>query len=303
MRKSEGFRIYEGLEGVKPALRGKVRDIYDLGDKLIIVATDRISAYDSVLPTPIPGKGIVLTVLSASWCRLMADVPSHLISTDVSSYPSPFDSFERQLAGRSMLVKRAKRIDLECVVRGYLSGSAWNEYSRSGSVCGIRLPKGLRMSDRLDEPIFTPSTKARSGHDENITLEKAASIVGEDVARELRRISLSIYERAREYASKRGIIVADTKFEFGFIDNHIAVIDEVLTPDSSRFWLAEQYEPGISPPSLDKQFVRDYLDSVGWDHSPPAPSLPKEIVEKTAERYRLALKLLFPDIEIERYMR
>lgn len=303
MKRSEGFRTYEGLEGVKPAFRGKVRDIYDLGDKLVIVATDRISAYDSVLPTLIPGKGIVLTLLSAAWCRLMTDVPSHLVSTDVASYPSPFDSFEEQLAGRSMLVKRAKRIDLECVVRGYLSGSAWNEYSRNGSVCGIRLPKGLRMSDRLDEPVFTPSTKAQSGHDENITLDQAAVIVGEDVAREVRKLSLSIYERAREYASRRGIIIADTKFEFGFIDGRIAIIDEVLTPDSSRFWLAEQYEPGISPPSLDKQFVRDYLDSIGWDHSPPAPSLPDEIVEKTAERYRLALKLLFPDIDIERYMR
>ncbi len=292
-----------GLPGIEPAFRGKVRDIYDLGDRLIIVASDRISAYDSILPTPIPGKGVVLTLLSAAWAKWLTGIPHHILATDVSAFPPPYDAFERELGGRSMLVRKARRIDLECVVRGYLAGSGWKEYRESGAVCGIPLPKGLRMSDRLDEPIFTPSTKADSGHDRNITIEEAGEIAGPEVVREIRRLSLDIYRRAREYAAVRGIIIADTKFEFGFIDGRVALIDEVLTPDSSRFWLSNEYRPGASPPSLDKQFVRDYLDTIGWDHNPPAPELKEEIVRKTSERYRMALTSLFPEIIMERYER
>lgn len=290
------------IGGVAPAFRGKVRDVYDLGDRLIIVASDRISAYDSILPTPIPGKGVVLTALSAAWTAWLAGVPHHIVSTDVAAFPAPFDRHERELGGRSMLVRRAKRIDLECVVRGYLAGSGWQEYRRAGTVCGIALPAGLRQSDRLPEPIFTPSTKADSGHDENVTFEQAARIVGEEAAVEARRLSLEIYGRARAYAAARGIVIADTKFEFGYIDGRLALIDEVLTPDSSRFWLAGEYAPGASPPSLDKQFVRDYLDASGWNHDPPAPPLPAEVVARTAERYLMALRLLFPDLNIERYL-
>ncbi len=291
------------LPGIEPAFRGKVRDIYDLGDRLIIVASDRISAYDSILPTPIPGKGIVLTLLSAAWAKWLTGIPHHILETDVFAFPPPYDAFARELGGRSMLVRKARRIDLECVVRGYLAGSGWKEYRESGAVCGIPLPKGLKMSDRLDEPIFTPSTKADSGHDRNITIEEAGEVAGPDVVREIRRLSLDIYRKAREYAAARGIIIADTKFEFGFIDGRVALIDEVLTPDSSRFWLAKEYRPGVSPPSLDKQFVRDYLDAIGWDHNPPAPELEEDIVRKTSERYRMALTSLFPEIKIERYQR
>jgi phosphoribosylaminoimidazole-succinocarboxamide synthase len=292
-----------GLSSIRPSFSGKVRDVYDLGDRLIVVASDRISAYDSILPTAIPAKGIVLTTLSVEWMRWLEGIPNHLIETDVAAYPPPFDGFAEELGGRSMLVRKAERIDLECVVRGYLAGSGWKEYRERGAVCGIALPKGLRMSDRLEEPIFTPSTKATTGHDRNITIEEAASIAGEQAAREVRRLSLAIYGRAREYAAARGIIIADTKFEFGWIEGRVALIDEVLTPDSSRFWLADEYAPGASPPSLDKQFVRDYLDAVGWDHNPPAPPLSDDIVRKTAERYRLALDRLFPGVNIERYAR
>ncbi len=299
---SEKERGGGSLPGIDPAFRGKVRDVYDLGDRLIVVASDRISAYDAILPTPVPGKGIVLSTLSAAWTRWLADVPHHIINTEPSEYPAPFNAFARELGGRSMLVRKAKRIDLECVVRGYLAGSGWKEYRNDGSVCGILLPPGLVQSERLDEPIFTPSTKADSGHDVNITVEEAERIAGAEVVREAQRLSLAIYGRAREYAARRGIIIADTKFEFGVIDGRVSLIDEVLTPDSSRFWLASEYRPGISPPSLDKQFVRDYLDGAGWDHSPPAPALPEEVVAKTSERYRMALALLFPDIHIERYL-
>lgn len=300
MKKSE--QAGHDVIGIQPSFKGKVRDVYDLGDRLIIVASDRVSAYDSVLPTRIPGKGIILTMLSTAWTRWLRGIPHHLVSIDVSAYPPPFNAFPRELGGRSMLVRKAKRIDLECVVRGYLAGSGWKEYLESGAVCGIALPAGLRMSDRLEEPIFTPSTKADSGHDRNITIEEAGDIVGGDTALDLRRLSLAIYAKAREYASARGILIADTKFEFGWIDGTITLIDEVLTPDSSRFWLADEYEPGKPPPSLDKQFVRDYLDSVGWDHNPPAPELTADIVRRTSERYRLALERLFPEVNIERYL-
>jgi phosphoribosylaminoimidazole-succinocarboxamide synthase len=304
VRVPEGHRFGGGaLAGVEPAFRGKVRDVYDAGNRLVIVATDRISAYDSVLPTLIPGKGIVLTTLSAAWMRSFDGVPHHLVSTEIGDFPSPFNRFERELGGRSMLVRKARRIDLECVVRGYLAGSGWTEYRETGTVCGIRLPSGLRMADRLDEPIFTPSTKADAGHDRNVSLEEAGGLVGTECVEELRRLSLLIYQTAREYAAAHGIIIADTKFEFGWVGDTITLIDEVLTPDSSRFWLANEYRPATSPPSLDKQFVRDYLDRLGWNHSPPAPALPEEVVAKTGERYRLALKLLFPTLNIERYLK
>ncbi len=291
------------LPGIVPEYRGKVRDIYDLGEMLIIVASDRVSAFDSVIPTPIPGKGVVLNTISAAWFEKFDTVPNHMISVDVDDFPEPFSGFPEQLTGRSMLVKKAHRLDIECIVRGYISGSGWKEYRKTGGVCGIKLPDGLKNSDRLEQPIFTPSTKADSGHDENISIEEAAKIVGEKTARKLEKISLELYTSAREYALSRGIIIADTKFEFGVIDGRIIVIDEVLTPDSSRFWLVDEYEPGHQQESLDKQFVRDFLDESGWDHEPPAPELPADIVEKTSERYALAVKMLFPELDIERYMK
>ena len=293
---------YDGLPDIEPDFKGKVRDIHDLGDRLLIIATDRISAYDSVIPTPITGKGIVLTMMSAEWFRWFDDVPNHMITVDVASFPEPFDRHGELLAGRSMLVRKAERIDLECVVRGYIVGSGWREYQEKGSVCGIELPSGLGMAQKLDTPLFTPSTKAETGHDENISYEEASKIVGGETAKELRDLSLELYRRASEHAASRGVIIADTKFEFGLIDGRIAVIDEMLTPDSSRFWLAEEYEPGKSQRSLDKQFVRDYLDEIGWDHDPPAPELPPEVVEKTLARYRLAMERLFPQSDIERFL-
>jgi phosphoribosylaminoimidazole-succinocarboxamide synthase len=256
-----------------------------------------------VIPTPIPGKGVVLNSISAAWFDRFDTIPNHMISIEVDDFPDPFNEYPDLLGGRSMLVKKAMRLDIECIVRGYISGSGWKEYQKSGEVCGISLPKGLRNSDRLERPIFTPSTKADSGHDENITLERAADIVGRGTIRELERISIDLYSRASEFALEKGIIIADTKFEFGVTDEQIIVIDEVLTPDSSRFWLADEYEPGRRQRSLDKQFVRDYLDDIGWDHEPPAPELPQDIVEKTSKRYLIAVKMLFPDINIERYLK
>jgi len=293
---------YTGLPDIEPAFRGKVRDIHDLGDRLLIIATDRVSAYDSVIPTPITGKGIILTMMSAEWFGWFDDVPNHMITVDVDRFPAPFDRYVEMLRGRSMLVRKAERIDLECVVRGYIVGSGWQEYQQKGSVCGIRLPSGLDLAQKLDTPLFTPSTKAETGHDENISFEEASRLVGGDIAGELRRISVELYRRASEHAASRGVIIADTKFEFGMIDGRISIIDEMLTPDSSRFWLAEEYEQGRPQRSLDKQFVRDYLDEIGWDHNPPAPELPPEVVEKTLVRYRLAVERLFPESKIERYL-
>ena len=290
------------MPGIEPAYSGKVRDIFDLDDRLIIVASDRVSAYDSVIPTAIPEKGAILTMISAQWFKWFEGVPNHMITTRVDRFPEPFNKFEAELGGRAMLVRKAERLDLECVVRGYIVGSGWKEYMKTGSVCGIELPEGLEMAGKLDEPIFTPSTKAETGHDENISIEEAGRIVGAEMAAKLERLSLDLYSRASEYASSRGIIIADTKFEFGIIDGEIAIIDEILTPDSSRFWLSEEYEPGHPQRSLDKQFVRDYLDSIGWDHDPPAPELAPEVVGKTVERYRLAVERLFPDLNRERYM-
>jgi phosphoribosylaminoimidazole-succinocarboxamide synthase len=281
------------LSGVKLHGRGKVRDIYDLGDHFLIVATDRLSAFDVVLPSPIPNKGKVLTQMSAFWFDRFKDVvPNHVVSTDVGKYPQNLHQFRDQLQGRSMLVKKAKVFPVECVARGFLTGSGLKDYNKTGSVCGIKLPPGLRDSDRLPEPIFTPATKAETGHDENISEEQAAKIIGQDTARRLKELTLQLYSRGVEYARTRGIIVCDTKFEFGLIDGRISIVDEMLTPDSSRFWPADQYSPGKPQPSFDKQFVRDYLEKIGWNKQPPAPELPDDIVKATSAKYVEALRLL-----------
>jgi phosphoribosylaminoimidazole-succinocarboxamide synthase len=281
------------LPGIKLHGRGKVRDIYDLGDHFLIVATDRLSAFDVVLPTPIPNKGKVLTQMSAFWFDRFKDVvPNHVVSTDVSKYPQNLYQFRDQLEGRSMLVKKAKVFPVECVARGFLTGSGLKDYNKTGSVCGIKLPPGLRDSDRLPEPIFTPATKAETGHDENISEEQAAKVIGQDIVRQLKELTLQLYSRGVDYARTRGIIVCDTKFEFGLIDGKISIVDEMLTPDSSRFWPADQYSPGKPQPSFDKQFVRDYLEKIGWNKQPPAPELPDDIVKATSAKYVEALRLL-----------
>jgi phosphoribosylaminoimidazole-succinocarboxamide synthase len=267
--------------------RGKVRDIYELGDRLLIVATDRLSAFDVVLPTPIPDKGRVLTQLSLFWFdKLAGVVPNHVISaTDFSGELAPHAA---ALEGRAMLVRKTDPVPIECVVRGYISGSGWKDYQKTGAICGIPLPAGLHESDRLPEPIFTPSTKATTGHDENISFEETALRIGRPLAERLREVSLTIYKRAAEHASARGIIIADTKFEFGLLGDELIWIDEALTPDSSRFWPADQYSPGKAQPSFDKQYVRDYLERIGWNKQPPAPALPPDVVAGTREKYREA---------------
>jgi phosphoribosylaminoimidazole-succinocarboxamide synthase len=281
------------LPGVKLHGRGKVRDIYDLGEHFLIVATDRLSAFDVVLPTPIPNKGKVLTQMSAFWFDLFKEfVPNHVVSTKVDQYPGHLDRFRDQLEGRSMLVKKARVFPVECVARGFLTGSGLKDYNKTGQVCGISLPAGLRDSDRLPQPIFTPATKAETGHDENISEQRAAEIVGAENIRRLKELTLSIYSRAVEFASKRGIIICDTKFEFGVIDGQIAIVDEMLTPDSSRFWPADQYSPGKPQPSFDKQYVRDYLERIGWNKQPPAPALPDDVVKATSAKYVEALRIL-----------
>ena len=273
--------------------RGKVRDIYNLGDYLLIVATDRLSAFDVVLPTAIPDKGKVLTQMSTFWFEFSRDVVSnHLVSTRVEELPSHLQPYRRELEGRSMLVRKASVFPIECVVRGYIAGSGWKDYQETGGVCGISLPSGMRESDRLEEPIFTPSTKAQSGHDENISLAEAAGIIGSETVVRLRDLSIDIYRRAVDYAATKDILICDTKFEFGTVDGEIVVIDEMLTPDSSRLWPAEHYKPGRAQPSLDKQFVRDYLEKVGWDKKPPAPRLPPDVVRATSGRYVKALRQL-----------
>ena len=286
--------------GIQPAARGKVRDIYDLGDKLLIVATDRLSAFDVILPTPIPDKGRVLTQLSLFWFDLLRDViPNHVLSA--TEFPTAFDAYRDDLTGRSMVVRKTRPLPIECVVRGYVSGSGWKDYRATGKICGIPLPAGLRESDRLPEPIFTPATKAASGHDENISFEQAASLIGSDLAARIRSVSLEIYRRAVAYAEPRGIIVADTKFEFGLADHpqsareaipELIWIDEALTPDSSRFWPAAQYQPGGPQPSFDKQFVRDYLERIHWPKTPPGPELPSDVVAATRAKYREAFRIL-----------
>ena len=288
--------------GLNPDMSGKVRDIFDLGDKLLIVTSDRISAYDSILPQPIPGKGIVLTQITLGWYAFFADsLKTHFVTADVAEFPLPFTNRE-ELAGRSMLVKKAERFDVECVVRGFITGSGWREYQQSGKVCGIELPEGLLESQRLEEPIFTPATKADTGHDENISFEKMCEIVPREIAEKLRHKSIDLYSRALEYASQRGIILADTKFEFGLIDGEITIIDEMLSPDSSRFWPADEYEAGRGQNSYDKQYIRNYLDEIGWDRNPPPPDLTEEVVVKSFERYKEAFDRLFPNRNLEKYL-
>lgn len=281
------------LPDCKLAARGKVRDVFDADEYLVIVATDRISAFDYILPTPIPDKGKVLTAMTLFWLELLKDVvPNHYVSADVGEYPARFRKYRDQLEGRSMLVKRARMFDVECVARGYVSGSGWKDYKRTQAVCGIGLPAGLLESDRLPEPIFTPAAKAQSGHDENISFEAVSDRIGADLAARLRELTLTLYRRASEYALPRGILVADTKFEFGFVQDELVLADEVLTPDSSRFWPLESYRPGGPQPSYDKQFVRDYLESIQWDKQPPAPALPEETIARTGAKYRDAYRVL-----------
>jgi phosphoribosylaminoimidazole-succinocarboxamide synthase len=273
--------------------RGKVRDVYDLGDKLLIVSTDRISCFDVLLPCGIPYKGRVLTGISVFWFDFIKDIiPHHLITADVDKYPDELRKYKADLSGRSMLVLKTKPLPVECVVRGYLSGSGWKEYNEKQSICGIGLPKGLRQSDKLPEVIFTPSTKADIGHDQNVSQKYIMDLVGPDMAERLKNTSIEVYKRASDYALQKGIIIADTKFEFGIYNDRMIIIDEALTPDSSRFWAAEDYQPAKAQMSFDKQFVRDYLETLDWDKNPPAPDLPIEIINKTTEKYLEAYRRL-----------
>ena len=279
------------LPGRAPDYRGKVRDIYELGDKLLVVATDRVSAYDVILTEGVPGKGRVLTQISRFWFEKLASlVPNHCITTDVAAFPAPFAAHRALLEGRSMLCHRAKRWDVECVVRGYLAGSGWKEYQAGGEVCGVKLPPGLKLSSKLPEPIFTPATKASEGHDENISFDRMVSIVGGETAEKLRAASLAIYNAAAAHAESRGLILADTKFEFGERDGVLTWIDEALSPDSSRYWAIDSYREGVAQDSFDKQVIRDYLDSIAWNRTPPPPTLPDAVIEKTAQRYEDALR-------------
>jgi phosphoribosylaminoimidazole-succinocarboxamide synthase len=281
------------LSGLTFLGRGKVRDLYEVDDRLLIVATDRISAFDFVLGSGIPDKGRVLTQLSVFWFEFLQPVtPTHFITADLADYPPALQKQSKELDGRSMLVHRTKPLPVECVARGYLSGSGWKDYRTTGAVCGIKLPSGLRESEQLPEPIFTPATKATSGHDENISFDQMARTVGGELSEELRARTLRIYQKASEYARSRGLILADTKFEFGLLGEELQLIDEVLTPDSSRFWGVDDYHPGRSQPAFDKQFVRDYLESSGWNKQPPAPALPAEVVQATRQRYLQAYKRL-----------
>jgi phosphoribosylaminoimidazole-succinocarboxamide synthase len=276
---------------LKLAARGKVRDIYDLGETLLLVTSDRISAFDVIMNEGIPDKGFVLNQISAFWFRMMEDIiPNHIISTDVKDFPGECQKYAALLEGRSMLVKKAKPLPAECIVRGYLSGSGWKDYKATGSVCGIKLPAGLVESSKLEQPIFTPSTKAELGtHDENISFEEMAGLCGRELAEQVRDVTIRIYSKARDYAETKGIIIADTKFEYGICDGKLIIIDECLTPDSSRFWPKDLYQPGGAQPSFDKQFLRDYLETLDWGKTAPAPPLPEEIVRKTGEKYMEAL--------------
>jgi phosphoribosylaminoimidazole-succinocarboxamide synthase len=282
------------LRGFKIFKKGKVRNVFDLGDELLVVATDRISAFDFILPSLIPFKGKVLTQISKFWFDFTALVcPNHLISAETADFPAALKSYAATLEKRSMLVRKTEVVPVECVVRGYLAGSGWKEYKASGKICGIKIPEGLRDSDRLDEPIFTPSTKAEEGHDLNISFKEMQKLVGGDLARKIKKVSLELYKRASLHALSKGIIIADTKFEFGVLGGELVLVDEIFTPDSSRFWPLQTYAPGKSQPSLDKQFVRDYLETTGWDkQTPPPPVLPDEIVRKTSEKYLELYRLL-----------
>jgi len=289
----ETIILHTDLPGIERHAQGKVRDVYRVDGQLLIAATDRISAFDYILPTGIPDKGKVLTQLSIFWFDFLRDVtPTHFVTANVDEYPAPLRQLREQLEGRSMLVKRAQMVEIECVARGYLAGSGWKEYKTNGTVCGIPLPAGLCESDRLPAPIFTPSTKAQTGHDENISFDKMCSLVGAELGARLRDLTLRIYSRAAAYAETKGVIIADTKFEFGFVNGELVLGDEVLTPDSSRFWPADTYQPGGAQFSYDKQYVRDYLESIHWDKKPPAPPLPDEVARKTSEKYRQAYHVL-----------
>jgi phosphoribosylaminoimidazole-succinocarboxamide synthase len=278
--------LYTDFKDLKLFRRGKVRDVYELGDKLLIVSTDRISCFDVVLPDGIPGKGKVLTSISCFWFEFTKDIiPHHLITADVEQYPKELQKYKTELSGRSMLVKKTKPLPVECIVRGYLSGSGWKEYQASQSICGIKLAGGLEESSKLPETIFTPSTKEDKGHDINVSQKHVEGLLGQVTADKLKQATIAVYQKASAYALTKGIIIADTKFEFGMDGDKLIIIDEVLTPDSSRFWPVDQYKPGQPQPSFDKQFVRDYLESIGWDKTPPAPELPGEIINKTSEKY------------------
>jgi phosphoribosylaminoimidazole-succinocarboxamide synthase len=280
------------LPGIQKIASGKVREIFDLGEHLLFVASDRISAFDCILPNAIPHKGEVLTALSTFWFQRFDFVRDHVVATEFEAFPPELQPFRDQLRGRSMIVRKAKPLAVECVVRGYLAGSGWKEYQDSQSICGIALPPGLQQAEQLPETLFTPSTKAESGHDENISFEECRRILGDELAEQVKIRSIRIYEEGRAYARERGIILADTKFEFGMLDGELILIDECLTPDSSRFWPAADYQLGISPPSFDKQFVRDYLETLDWDKTPPAPELPPEVVQKTSAKYLEAYERL-----------
>ena len=273
------------LPGIPKLRSGKVREVFDLGEMLLFVATDRLSAFDVILPDPIPGKGAVLNQISAFWFQRFADIDNHFITDDFDNFPERLSGFRDQLAGRSMLVRKTAPLPVECVVRGYLAGSGWKEYQESQSVCGEKLPPGLQLASPLPEPIFTPSTKNDQGHDLNMTMAECRRILGDEVAEKVRHLSLEVFRRGCDHAAQRGIILADTKFEFGMIDGKLRLIDECLTPDSSRFWPKDQYVVGQSPPSFDKQFVRDYLETLAWDKTPPGPTLPSEVIEKTTAKY------------------
>ncbi|MBE0567814.1 MAG: phosphoribosylaminoimidazolesuccinocarboxamide synthase [Krumholzibacteria bacterium] len=282
--------------GLVPDYEGKVRDIFDLGDRFLIVATDRISAFDVVMDDIVPGRGVVLNVMSLAWFKRFADVvPNHVITADPAGFPAPFADHAAHLGGRSVLVHKAQRFDVECVVRGYIAGSGWKSYRQDGTVCGHVLPQGLRLAEQLPEPIFTPATKEDEGHDENIPYEQMVEIVGPEHAEALRRISLRLYGEGAAFARPRGVILADTKFEFGLVDGRIILIDEVMTPDSSRFWPAAGHAPGQEPPSWDKQILRNHLATLDWDHAPPPPALPAPVLAKTSERYHEVLQILFPE--------
>lgn len=291
---TENIVVKTNLEGLKLVKRGKVRDVYEVDDNLLIVASDRMSAFDVVMDNPIPDKGKILTAISTFWFnKLKPVVDNHIISVNPDEYPEKCRRFKDQLRGRSMLVKKAQPLAVECIVRGYVSGSGWSEYLEKGTICDILLPKGLLESGKLPEPVFTPSTKAEIGeHDENISFEKTVKILGKETAEKVRHLSLNIYETGRDFAHEKGIIIADTKFEFGFVGDRLILIDEVLTPDSSRFWPMDKYRPGGPQESFDKQFLRDYLNGLDWPKRPPPPRLPKDIIDKTRERYMEALKRL-----------
>ena len=281
-----GALLKTEIESVPLLNRGKVRDIYDLGESLLFVATDRISAFDCVMPNGIPNKGKVLTQISLFWFEMMSWMPNHLITGKFPEFPEFLQQYKNDLEGRSIIVKKASPLPVECIARGYIIGSGWKDYQRTGAICGIDLRNNYKQADKLDSPIFTPSTKAEQGlHDENVSFEKAVDIIGQETAEKIKELTLKIYSTAADYAAKKGIILADTKFEFGFYNGEIILIDEVLTPDSSRFWPADQYKAGCSPPSLDKQFVRDYLETCDWGKKPPAPKLPNGIVLKTSQKY------------------